>query len=177
MEKEEKLDEILNAKKGEVQSNISNIYKMTRFLLNKNIGEGKGKITDREDGRIEYSLVIDTDKYQFGFIYSNFNHPHLQISAAKKSSEPNEWGGVSEGYIVQNSYVFDVIEQTDKNLYVKRDLSGKNGPGYIDKWEEALMELINERPTTKDGKLSFSPNPALADNPYDFSPFHFHSRK
>ena len=154
MEKEEKLDEILNAKKDETQLKISNIYKMTRFLLNKNIEEGKGNITDREDGEIEYSLVIDTDKYRFGFIYSNFNHPHLQISAAKKYSEPNEWGGVSEGYIVQNSYVFDVIEETDKNyLYVKKYLSGKNGPDYINKWGEALMELINERSTTKDWKL------------------------
>ena len=154
MEKEEKLDEILNAKNEEVQSKISNIYKMTKFLLNKNIKDGKGKIATHEGGITKYSLVIDTDKYRFGFTYSNFKHSHLQITAAKKYYETNKEKSVSGGHITLNSYVFDVIEQTDKNLYVKKYTPGKNGPDYINEWEEALMELINGGPSIENSSSS-----------------------
>jgi hypothetical protein len=142
MGKEGKLDEILNVKRSKIQSNLLNIYKGTRFLLNKNIEEGKGNIINVGDGNIEYSLAIDTDKYRFRFTYSNFNHPHLQIDVAKSYSQGDKWEEVSKGYGMPDT-VFDVIEQANNNLHVKTYLPGEDGHAF-DKWEDALMKLMQE---------------------------------
>ena len=163
MEKEEKLDEILRKRNDTLKSKILDIYKNTKSFLNKSIGKDEGNLVYREDGNIEYSLAIDADNYRFQFTYSNFNKPHMQIEADKKYYAPNQWGGGSKTY--GDLYiVLDVIEQSKNNLHVNMYLPGEDDKYYhIIGWEEALMELIKERSTNKNGKLPFLPNPKLMD--------------
>jgi hypothetical protein len=168
MEKEEKLDEILRKRNDKLKSKILDIYQNTKSFLSRSIGKEGENLVYREDGNIEYSLAIDADNYRFQFTYSNFNKPHMKIEAYKKYYATNQWGGVSKTY--GDLYtVLDVIEQPKDNLHVNTYLSGEDDKYYhIIRWEEALMELIKKRPTTKNGKLPFLPNMDLAQDPYDF---------
>ena len=148
MEKEEKLDEILRKRNDTLKSKILDIYQNTRSFLNRSIEKNDGKIVYREDGNIEYSLVIDVDKYRFQFTYSNFNKPHLQIEADKTHLMHSTLGGVSKRYGKLYT-VFDVIEQSKNNLHVNTYLSGENCQNYINMWKETLMELIEKRSIIK----------------------------
>ena len=143
MEKEEKLDEILRAKTGESQSNILNLYKNARVLLNNHIEAGKGKVYLLSNGRSEYSLGLNTGGYRFLFIYNNFDFPHLKIQASKAFYAENQFGSGSRQYH-EPQLVLDVKEDRVGHLDVATYVVGENGDYSLGKWEGDLIREAQE---------------------------------
>ncbi len=146
MEKEEKLDEILRKRNDKVKSKILDIYKTTKSFLNKEVKKDEGRINILNNGKAQYSLVVekstyrfdDKTPYKFKLIYSNFDQPRLQIDVVYNCKKL--FGEDEKSY-----NVFDVIEQSKNNLHVNMYLSGEDGQDYINGWEESLRKLIKEK--------------------------------